>query len=120
MPRKAKPDSKTSQLIVQSKTEEEEAKIKAFKEICNREDLYIRDVLFEKITEFLKSHGWPETPGHSQLQISEFSNGPLRRTKNPCCVCGSESKFLVHERGKGKRKYCETHFWEQPLRGERI
>ena len=87
MPRPPDTQSKTSQIIVQANTPEEQKKIRALKEICKRNNLTIREEMFKKIDEWLHTHHWPKTDGHSQYQLSEFNNSNPRK-KQTCQNCG--------------------------------
>lgn len=62
--------SKTNRLVLTGRDEERE-RINAFKELCARNNLKVRDVLMEKVDNFLRQHNWP--PGNSQTVITSFS-----------------------------------------------
>lgn len=69
MTRHADPKAKTQRLILNAKPEQEH-KIRAFRELCARNQLSISDILFEKVEQFLKEHNWP--PGNSQTILPIF------------------------------------------------
>lgn len=62
--------SKTNRLVLTGRDEERE-RINAFKELCARNNLKVRDILMEKVDSFLRQHNWP--PGNSQTIITAFS-----------------------------------------------
>jgi len=63
IPKPPNPKSKTLRLVLIPKNGQDD-KIRAFKEICARNNKEISDILFEKVEEFLRKHNWP--PGNSQ------------------------------------------------------
>ena len=69
MPRPPDPKSKGQQVYLKAKPGEE-TKIRAFKEICARNSIRVRDVLMEKVDAFLREHNWP--PGNSQTVLEVF------------------------------------------------
>jgi len=69
MPKIPNPKAKTLRLVLIPK-ENQEMKIRAFKEICARNGFKISDVLFERVESFLREHNWP--PGNSQTLLSSF------------------------------------------------
>ena len=50
----------------------EEPKIRAFKEICGRNNIEIRSVVLEAVDAFLRQHNWP--PGNSQTLLEKFGS----------------------------------------------
>lgn len=66
-----------------------EPKIRAFKEICVRNNLKISDVLFEKVEDFLKEHNWP--PGDSQTLLETFGS----ELSLICFRCQKKFKHLI-------------------------
>lgn len=49
---------------------EEEEEIKAFKEICARNGIQVRNIMMSAVRKFLREHNWP--PGNSQTVLSVF------------------------------------------------
>jgi len=67
MTRQPNSKSKTFQIVVKARDENERVRIQGFKELCMRDGLVMNDVLMDKIGEVLKSHHWP--PGNPQMQL---------------------------------------------------
>ena len=72
MPRPPLSTSKTTRLVLVPKPGEE-AKIKAFKEICARDGYRVSDELSKLIDEWLIKHNYP--PGNPQLPLTRFTSG---------------------------------------------
>ena len=87
MPRKPNPNAEP-QMIYRAKTEEEKIKLKAFKEICARNGIEMRDVTAAGIDRFLREHNWP--PGNSQTLLQVFGV----EGKKFCGFCGAETDKL--------------------------
>lgn len=104
MPRKPKPDSEVPQMIYRAKTEEEKIKLKAFKEICARNGIEMREVAAAAVDRFLREHNWP--PGNSQTLLQVFGS----ETKKFCGLCGAETNKLYDCLFiSGLRKWCCEH-----------
>jgi len=69
VPRPPDPDAKVSRIILDGKPEEEE-EIKAFKQICARNQIQMREVMMKAVRKFLQKHNWP--PGNSQTVLEVF------------------------------------------------
>jgi len=70
VPRPPLSTSKTTRLVLVPKPGEE-AKIKAFKEICARDGYRVSDELSKLIDEWLIKHNYP--PGNPQLPLTKFT-----------------------------------------------
>lgn len=68
MTRSPDPKSKTINIQIHGKPGEAE-KIRAFKEICARNGIEMRDVVLKAVDHFLREHHWP--PGNSQTLLNE-------------------------------------------------
>lgn len=69
MPRPPNPNAKFIRIVMDGKPEEE-GEIKAFKEICARNGIKVRDVMMPAVRDFLRKHNWP--PGNSQTVLEAF------------------------------------------------
>jgi hypothetical protein len=88
MPKPPDVDSKTNRLVMIGK-DDQEVYVKAFKELCARNNLKVSDIIFEKaVLPFLREHNWP--PGNSQTTMKSFVNMPSRE----CFFCKKPSKVL--------------------------
>jgi hypothetical protein len=109
--RKADEKSKTFQIIMKPRPEWER-EVRAFKEIHKRNNFSISETIMEKaVRVFLREHHWPETPGHSQFQITEFTGDAQK--KLVCERCGAEGVSRLYEAVfiSGKQlKECEECF----------
>lgn len=95
MTRTADPKAKSNRVVFVPKEPEQEKAARALKEWCIRNQKTINEVLSEMVFDFLKRHHWPETPGHSQFQITEFTNG--QKPKLVCERCGAEGVPRLYE-----------------------
>lgn len=106
--RQPNPKSKTNRLVLTGRDEERD-RINAFKELCARNHLNVRDVLMEKVDSFLRQHNWP--PGNSQMVITVFTGEAktIVKCQHPNCDNPSSSEVWAHNKWHGY--YCETHFF---------
>lgn len=80
MPRYPDPNAKTMNLIMKGKPGQE-AKIRWFREWCARNGKEISEILYEKIEQHAKEHGFPN--GRSQAKLDDVNQPktlPLWRT----------------------------------------
>ena len=83
MPRPANAQAKSLRLVLVGR-DEQAVQIRAFKELCARNDLKVSDVLYEKVEAFLKQHNWP--PGNSQTVLSAFDKDLRRVPARKCYI----------------------------------
>jgi len=100
MPRPPNKDAKIPRLVLVAKEGQEE-KIKAFKEICARNEIHVSDILFEKVEAFLIKHNWP--PGNSQTLIFNFAEQPVKPLVVTCPKLERKDSF------QGKLGWCNYH-----------
>jgi len=102
--------AKSHQLIVKAKPEEE-VELAAFKELCARNGIKIRDEIFTRtIRPFLREHNWP--PGNSQTVIDVYTTTLEEKKELICERCGEKTEQLYEAMfisGK-KLKECKNCF----------
>lgn len=114
MPRSPDPKTKTQQAYLRAKNLDEQAKIKAVKEICARNgDLQVRDVILKGFEQFLKEHNWP--PGNSQTVLVSFSEIETSHSVT-CSMCDRPAVDRAWMRDGGEAFFCTTHRREKRLR----
>jgi len=101
------PKSKVPQIIIRAKQGQvqEEIEVKAFKEICSRNGLNMREEIFTRaIRPFLKDHNWP--PGNSQTLMEVYTEP---KKKLVCAHCKKEAPKLYEALfiSGAKLKFCE-------------
>lgn len=80
MPRPPNPNSKTMQLILKGKPGQED-KIRWFRRWCATNGREISEILFEKIEEHAKQHGYPDSRSQTNLDfIDKPKMIPLYKT----------------------------------------
>ena len=86
MTRHADPKVKDN-IHVRARSETERRIIGELKQLANKDEVEIADLIFEGIELMFKIHHWP--PGNPQLQLTMFQNGkPPTKTENNLCECG--------------------------------
>ena len=121
MPRPPKTDS-NKYLLFQARNQEEEVWIKAFKEICIRNNKTLREEGLRLVHDYflVKEHRWP--PGNSQTLLESF---PIVTVEEPssCAWCDHEAEAEIEyipsgqvypvcaehlEQSRGESKWKET------------
>lgn len=110
MPRPPDPNSKIVRVFLTAKPGEE-TKVRAFKEICARNNKKVRDVLMEKVDAFLREHNYP--PGNSQTLIEVYLEPPKKPEPPPpeCMICKKPAVDDLQFKNKPEviRSFCDVH-----------
>lgn len=104
------PNLESNRIVIQGRIEEENIRIKAFKEICNRNGLTYRKEILDLINVFLRKHNWP--PGNSQVLMTKFVDKRLiekRKCDHP--GCDRDAVYLDFPKPPGESKVysCKFH-----------
>lgn len=98
--------SKTLRLVLVPK-QDQETKIRAFKEIVARNGLCVSSILYEKVEAFLREHNYPT--GNSQTLITVFSGKPKVTANCDHRGCGEPATFEVWGHNKWHGYLCGLH-----------
>jgi len=103
------PNLKSNRIVLEGNIEEENIRIRAFKEICQRNNIPYREEILKRIDHFLREHNWP--PGNSQTQLAKFVEKRLVEKACEYPGCTDVAKYLCypHPPGKNKVFYCMAH-----------
>lgn len=104
------PNLKSNRIVLEGNIEEENIRIRAFKEICQRNNIPYREEILRRIDHFLREHNWP--PGNSQTQIVKFVEKQLIdiRCEHPGCTeIASWVDYTKEKTAKPKVYHCPKH-----------
>lgn len=106
------PNPKSNRIVIQGNNEDENIRVRAFKEICFRNNIPYREEVLKRIDNFLKEHNWP--PGNSQTLLPRFVEKRLveKRCEHPGCANVACWLDYPYPPGKNKLYSCNYHHKE--------